>query len=257
MNQNHGYTTSPPVDPSKPSHAERARTLLAMGGVSSLATNSKKHPGFPFASVMPYAIQPDGSPIFLISSMAVHTKNLESDPHATLLVIQGDGSDLLGAGRLSVMGTVRVVGDEQLADTREIYLAAHPNAANYIDFADFRLFQLTIADIYFVGGFGVMGWVGGSEFSASEADPLAPHANSIMEHMNQDHQDALILLAANEMGGTIEAAKMISVDRYGFNVRVKRADGFEGGRVMFTRTVDMVDEVRELLIEMIQQVRES
>ena len=202
-----------------------------MGGVSSLATMSKKHPGFPFASVMPYALMPDGSPIFLISSMAMHTKNIHGDPRATLLVQQGDGSDPLGAGRVSLMGKVELVSEEEKPLARETYLQAHPNASNYIDFGDFNLFKLNVVDIYFVGGFGIMGWVEADRFQSSEPDPLAPHALSIMEHMNDDHQDALQLLATHSMGGEVEAAKMTAVDRYGFNVRVKRETKFEGGRI--------------------------
>jgi hypothetical protein len=75
----------------EPSFAERARTLMYLGRIGSLSTQSRKQPGFPFGSVMPYASDEHGRPIFLISTMAMHTQNLKADPRASLLVTQADG----------------------------------------------------------------------------------------------------------------------------------------------------------------------
>src|ERR1700758_1928709 len=76
--------SQPPI--AEPSFAERARTLMHLGRVGSLSTLSRKRPGFPFGSVMPYALDQTGRPIFLISTMAMHTQNLLADPRASLLV---------------------------------------------------------------------------------------------------------------------------------------------------------------------------
>src|SRR5256885_16163539 len=79
----------------EPSFAERARTLLHLGRIGSLSTQSLKQPGFPFGSVMPYGLDAQGRPIFLISTMAMHTQNLRADPRASLLVMQNDsGGDV-------------------------------------------------------------------------------------------------------------------------------------------------------------------
>ena len=78
----------PPVP--EPTFAERARTLVYLGRVGSLSTLSRKQPGFPFGSVMPYALDGHGRPIFLISTMAMHTQNLQADARASLLVTQED-----------------------------------------------------------------------------------------------------------------------------------------------------------------------
>src|SRR5712671_2651411 len=90
----------PPVP--EPTFAERARTLVYLGRIGSLSTLSRKQPGFPFGSVMPYGLDERGRPIFLISTMAMHTQNIQGDPRASLLVAQapvqsGDGGDPLGA----------------------------------------------------------------------------------------------------------------------------------------------------------------
>ena len=100
----HGQGGNPLPDEG-PSLPQRARTLLSAGGNSSLSTLSQKHPGYPFGSVMPYVVDQQGRPLFLISEMAMHTKNLRADPRSTLLVAQAAASGAeLGAARISVMG---------------------------------------------------------------------------------------------------------------------------------------------------------
>src|SRR5437588_54852 len=97
---------APPIP--EPTFAERARTLAYLGRTGTLATLSRRRPGHPFASVMPYALDDAGRPLFLISSMAMHTQNLEADARASLLVLQPDWTgDPLAAGRLTLMGEAR------------------------------------------------------------------------------------------------------------------------------------------------------
>src|SRR5664280_2955393 len=91
----------------EPSFAERARTLMHSGRIGSLSTLSRKQPGFPFGSLMPYALDAQGRPIFLVSTMAMHTQNLLADPRASLFVTEPDASgDPLGASRVTLVGTV-------------------------------------------------------------------------------------------------------------------------------------------------------
>src|SRR4051794_12290751 len=73
-------------DVPEPSLAERARTLADIGRVGSLSTHSRKFPGFPFGSMMPFAADGLGRPVFFISTMAMHTQNLHQDGRASLLV---------------------------------------------------------------------------------------------------------------------------------------------------------------------------
>src|ERR1700742_1112371 len=87
-----GATNSQPAVP-EPSFAERARTLMHSGRIGSLSSQSRKQPGFPFGSMMPYGLDDEGRPIFLISTMAMNTKNLQADPRASLFVTEPDTSD--------------------------------------------------------------------------------------------------------------------------------------------------------------------
>jgi heme iron utilization protein len=244
----------PPVP--EPSHAERARTLLSMERIGSLSTLSRKQPGFPFGSIMPYAIDETGRPIFLISTMAMHTQNLLADPRASLLVSQPDPSgDPLGASRVTLIGNVAGVPEAELPDARSLYLARYENSRYWVDFKDFSFFRLQVVDVYFVGGFGVMGWVSAEDYSRAAVDPLASHAAGIIEHMNADHRDSLVLLARVFAGITPEEATMTSVDRLGFHVRLKTAEGTRGARIGFLREVVTPTDARKVLIEMVQQAR--
>src|SRR5579863_9512743 len=111
----------------EPSYAERARTLVYLGRIGSLSTLSRKQPGFPFGSVMPYALDGHGQPIFLISTMAMHTQNLQANPHASLLVTQPDaGGDPLGASRVTLVGSALPIAKQDAAEARELYLSHYP-----------------------------------------------------------------------------------------------------------------------------------
>ena len=250
-----GSGTAQPSTPEL-SFAERAQTLVCVRRVGSLSTLSRKQPGFPFGSVMPYALDDQANPIFLISTMAMHTQNLLADPRASLLVTQPDaGGDPLGASRVTLLGNVLSVRETDVAEARKLYLARHADSKHWVDYKDFSFYQMTVVDVYYVGGFGVMGWVPASEYYSAKPDPLADSSMGIIEHMNADHADALILLGKAFAGIEAQEAAMTSVDRLGFHVRLKTQDGASGARIAFLREVSSASEARKVLVEMTQQAR--
>jgi len=254
----HGYPTGPPGRPTapEPAFAEQARTLVHLGRTGALGTLSRRHPGDPFVSVMPYAPDDRGRPLLLISTLAMHTQNLEADPRASLLVAQaGAGEDPLALARVTLMGRVQRLAEAERAEARGAYLARHANAAHWVDFEDFAFWRLDLADIYFVGGFGAMDWLEVRGYETAHPDPLADAATGIIEHMNRDHADALVLYARVLGGLPAEAAEMVAVDRLGFKLRVRAADGLHGRRIAFPREIGSVEECRAVLIEMIADLR--
>ena len=100
-----------------------------------------------------------------------------------------------------------------------------------------------------------MGWVLASDYVHAQPDPLADSAAGIIEHMNTDHKDALVLLARVFGGMESQEAAMTAVDRLGFHVRLKTADGMKGIRIGFLREVSNPAETRKVLVEMVQQAR--
>src|SRR5580700_11202515 len=143
--QHAGPGPSTPEVP-EPSHAERARTLASLGRIGSLSTHSRKLPGFPFGSMMPYAVDDRGRAVFFISSMAMHTQNLEQDSRASLLITQPDVSgDPLGAGRVTLVG---IATEAPAAEVRELYLSRYGNAKYWQDYTDFAYYRLEVSAVY-------------------------------------------------------------------------------------------------------------
>jgi putative heme iron utilization protein len=250
-----GPTSDQPTTP-EPSFAERARTLMYLSGVGSLSTLSRKQPGFPFGSVMPYGLDDHGRPIFLISTMAMHTQNLQVDPRASLLVTQeATDGEPLGASRVTLVGNVLRTTDAEVVEARNLYLARHANSKYWVDFEDFSFYRMNVVDVYYVGGFGVMGWVSATDYDRSQPDPLAESMAEIIQHMNADHKDALVLLARKFAHVESQEVTMTAVDRLGFHVRLQTQEGMRGARIAFVREVSNPAETRKVLVEMVQQAR--
>ncbi|MGA9990690.1 MAG: DUF2470 domain-containing protein [Terriglobales bacterium] len=252
-----GAASDQPAVP-EPSFAERARTLVYLARIGSLSTVSRKQPGFPFGSVMPYGLDDHGRPLFLISTMAMHTQNLQADPRASLLVTQNDvGGEPLGASRVTLVGNVLPLPEPEVAEARKLYLARYANSKYWVDYEDFSFYRLDAVDVYYVGGFGVMGWVSAAEYDRARPDPLADSMSEIIQHMNADHKDALILLARVSARIEAQEATMTAVDRLGFYARLKTQDGIKGARIAFLREVSNPAETREVLVEMVRQARSA
>ena len=245
----------------EPTYAERARTLAYLGRTGALATLSRKHPGHPFASLMPYALDELGQPLVLISSMAMHTQNLQADARASLLVTQPVGSsearegDPLAAARLTLIGEARPLSGPDGGKAREAYLARHPRASYWVDFDDFSFWRLDLKDLYFVGGFAAMDWVTADDYRAARPDPLADVGPGILDHMNRDHAEALIAYARHFAGEAADEAMVVAVDRLGFRLRLRSGDRLHAVRIAFPREVRSAAESRTVLIEMLAQAR--
>ena len=126
----------------------------------------------------------------------MHTQNLQANPRASLLVTQeATDGEPLGASRITLVGNVLPVPGAEVAEARELYLARHANSRYWVDFEDFSFYHMNVVDVYYVGGFGVMGWVSAIDYDRSQPDPLAESMAEIIQHMNADHKDALVLLA--------------------------------------------------------------
>ncbi len=254
----HAYPSDAPEIPPvpEPTYAERARTLVYLGRTGTLSTLSRKYPGHPFGSVMPYAPDGLGRPLLLISTMAMHTQNLQADRRTSLLVTQpGWTGDPLAAGRVTLLGEACPLTGADAALARESYLARHGNAAYWVDFEDFGFYRLEVADVYFVGGFAAMDWVSAEAYRTARQDPLADAAPGIIEHMNRDHADALLTFARVLAGTPADEALMVAVDRLGFKLRIKDGPRMSGARIPFPREVSTAEECRAVFIEMLRAAR--
>lgn len=133
------------------------RRLLRLGSAGALGTHSASLEGYPFTSSLPYVLDEACRPLFLISGLAEHTRNLLADPRASLLVLEGEGGRLDQA-RVTLLGRVLPVTPDENLQAR--YLRYRPEAAGYLALGDFRFFRMEPEKARFIGGFGRMGWVG-------------------------------------------------------------------------------------------------
>jgi heme iron utilization protein len=140
------------------------RALLEAESVGLLSTTSVHRPGYPYGSLMPFALSATGSPLLLLSDLAAHTKNLLADPRACLFVGDrtgaGDAEPLAGA-RVSLLGRAALLSQTDVGslDARARYLARHPRAAAYFELRDFRLWELSVEEARLISGFGAMRWL--------------------------------------------------------------------------------------------------
>lgn len=235
-----------------PSHAERARTLAARTSLGTLCTVAREPAGYPFGSVVAFAVTSEGDLLLLTSDLAEHTKNFRADARASLLVSEAGAADPLAAERVTLLGRVEPAED---ADLRALYLQAVPSAAQYAGFRDFHLFRLRVEEVRYVGGFGRMSWVAVEAWRASSADPLAGHESGIVDHMNEDHVDAMVEIARHFAGVRGTGARMVGVDRHGFEMTVETAEGPRRVRLGFRTPIAKPDDVRKDLVAMLREAR--
>ncbi len=246
----------PPVK--APTHAERCRTLATQVKSASLSTHAREPAGYPYGSLVTIAWDAKGSPLLLLSRLAEHAQNLITRIEASILVAEplGEKSDPLALSRMTLIGPCRRIEKSDAADVRTAFLAANPNASYYVDFDDFGFYRLEPMAIRYIGGFGRMSWVSAEEYREASPDPLASSAAGILAHMNEDHADAL-LLVADVLGGLAGATKatMTAVDRYGFEFTALTAEGPRAKRLAFEAPTDTTNTVREAIVAMVKRAR--
>ncbi|SHK05730.1 hypothetical protein SAMN05443637_102189 [Pseudonocardia thermophila] len=240
---------------SGPSDAERCRTLMAAARTGTLSTIGPD--GYPFGSVVAPAVDERGRPLLLLSDLAVHTHNLKADPRASLMVTEPGEGDPLDLGRVTVIGPVAEVPEPERADALAIYQQVHPGGLGTDH--GFRIYRLDVRSVRFVGGFARMSWVDADAYAAAEPDPLVPHVAGVVDHMNDDHADALVLYCRvfGDRPATT-SARMTGIDRYGFDVLARdEPDGPEHHvRLAFPEQVTTPTEARTALVAMVQEARQ-
>jgi heme iron utilization protein len=187
-----------PADPND-AHAEAvvdAKRLMRLARIGALATLEAG--GAPLSTLVGIASDFDGAPLFLFSTLSRHTRNLATDPRASLLLTgRHERGDPLNHPRVTLTGRVER-RPEPRAKVR--YLQRNPKAGLYAGFADFALYQLRIEDVHFNGGFGRAAPLSPAEvLSPSESEAaLAGAEQRLIAEVNALGQPALARLAAHK-----------------------------------------------------------
>ncbi|MEM9224544.1 MAG: pyridoxamine 5'-phosphate oxidase family protein [Pseudomonadota bacterium] len=186
--------------------------------------------GQPHVSHVAVATFCDGSPVLLISDLAVHTKNLRRDNRASLLFVAPfEAGDTNARARVTLDGTIAEASDRDLAKAR--FLRRQPDAADYADFGDFRFMRLNPEAIHLVAGFGrITSLEPGQILAQTEAaDAIAKMDAGGCEHMDEDHADAMELMATRLGDGPPGEWRAVGLDPLGIDM----ANGEQVLRVEF------------------------
>jgi len=227
------------------------RDLLRGCRSGSLSTVSAASDGWPYASLVTYATDGDGCPLFLLSTLADHTRNIAADPRAALLVEAASGRSNPQTGpRVTLLGKVRKSREPRHAKR---FLARHPQAELYAGFGDFAFYRMTVEKVHFVGGFARARWLRGRDVRSASAAAKAVAAveDGVVEHMNGDHADALDLIANRIIGRRGSGWKMCGLDPEGVDLV---RDG-RWARVAFRASVGSPGEVRSELVRLAGEAR--
>jgi hypothetical protein len=228
------------------SPAATARRLVRALDRATLATSQD---GWPYASLVLAAVDQDSSPLLLLSDLAEHSKNLKRDSRASLLFDGTAGrDDPLTGPRVTVLGEAKPVADPRLMAR---FTARHPSAAAYVGFADFHLYRLEIARAHLVAGFGRIHAITADALRSPAAAALADAENGILQHMNEDHREAIDLYATRIAGAVGGGWRMTGIDPDGIDLR-------RGGAVVrldFPAPVGDAEGARAAMVRLARKAR--
>ena len=229
-----------------------AKRLLRSVRAGTIATLDGS--GAPFASLVSVATDPDGSPLILVSQLSSHTRHLDKDPRASVLLADTGEGDPLTHPRLTITGVAnKIVGPEARAAARQRFLAKHPKAALYADFGDFSFWRLAMDQIHLNGGFARAARFPAARLltSTADAEALLVSEAGAVAHMNADHADALALYATALAGQPAGAWLATGLDPEGMDL----ACGDRTARLVFPHRVTTPGDLRMVLVALAKMAR--
>ena len=229
-----------------------ARLLLRRSRQGALATLMAGS-GDPYCSLVNVASHPDGSPILLISRLAVHTRNILGDPRVSLMLDERAEGDPLEGSRIMLAGRAEQAGGDGVAILRRRYLNAHPSAEAFVDFGDFSFFLLRPTATHLVAGFGRIVDLKPAAFltDISDAGALLEAEPGAIAHMNEDHREAMNLYATRLLGAEATDWRCTGCDPGGIDLQA----GGETLRLDFPERVTGPGELRKMLVRLSDEAR--
>ncbi len=229
-----------------------ARSLLRRRRQGALATLMPDS-GDPYCSLVNVASHCDGSPILLISQLALHTRNILADPRVSLMLDERAEGDPLEGARIMLAGRAEQAGDADEAVLRRRYLNAHPSAEAFVNFKDFLFFKIRPVAAHLVAGFGRIVDLTPEQFltDISDADALLEAEQGAIEHMNADHRDAMNLYATKLLGAEASDWRCTGCDPDGIDMQA----GAKTLRLEFPRRIATPAALRNGLKQLAEQAR--
>jgi putative heme iron utilization protein len=232
--------------------AKLARSLLRRSRQGALATLMAGS-GDPYCSLVNVASHPDGSPILLISRLALHTRNILGDGRVSLMLDERAEGDPLEGSRIMLAGRAEEATGEGAAVLRRRYLNTHSSAEAFVNFKDFSFFRIRPAGAHLVAGFGRIVDLKPEQFltDISDAGALLEAEQGAVEHMNEDHREAMNLYATKLLGAEAADWSCTGCDPDGIDMQA----GPKVLRLDFPARVTSGTELRKMLVKLVGEAR--
>jgi hypothetical protein len=239
----------------KENQAYTVRKFLKENRNGVLSTISKDLEQIPYGSVCPYMMDHEGRPVFLISTIAEHTKNIIANNKACLTVMDEAVNPRLEGARVSYMGTAEQLSEKDEETVGKRYLRFFPEAEGYFKAHGFHFYRINPKRIRYIEGFGKIYWVEAKDVLVppSAAGALETAELRIIEHMNTDHADSLVAYCKHYFDQNGANPHMIAVDSEGFTVRTKKSDLY----FAFEKECKSAEDVRSEMVRMSKESKGS
>lgn len=226
-----------------------AKKLLREGRSGALATLMPGS-GDPYCSLVNVATAADGAPLFLLSKLALHTKNILTDGRVSLMLDERKEGDPLEGARVMLMGTCAKSSDPAASAS---YLRRHPDAEMFANFADFAFYRMAIARAHLVAGFGRIVDLGPQAIltDVSDSEALIKAEADAIAHMNSDHADACRLYATKMLGAPDGEWRCVGIDPEGLELQ----QGRTALRLPFSQRVTGPGPLRAVLKQLADEAR--
>jgi putative heme iron utilization protein len=229
-----------------------ARSLLRRSRQGALATlMAESHD--PYCSLVNIACHFDASPILLISRLALHTRNILADNRVSLMLDERVAGDPLEGARIMLAGRAEEATGEPAEILRRRYLNAHPSAQVFVEFKDFSFFRIVPSGAHLVAGFGRIIDLAPAQFltDISAAEGLLEAEQGAVEHMNEDHREAMNLYATRLLGAASADWTCTGCDPDGMDMQA----GSVTLRLDFPERVTSGGDLRKMLVRLANEAR--
>jgi putative heme iron utilization protein len=242
---------------SSESFAPTVKHFLTLHRCGILSTHSASLSGYPFGSITPFLVEDSGSIVIYISLISEHYKNLAANGRASLTVADPFGfEDPQAHARATVLLDFKEIPREELSQVQEKFSLRFPGSVKHEIAHNFLFMRGVVHKIRWIAGFGSMGWVSGEEFGGAAVDKIVAQGFDIISHMNADHRDALVELAAKVTGQKMLSSLVLMTD-INANEFVITVSGKAPRKIVckFADPVTNAEEARAAMVSLIKEAR--
>jgi putative heme iron utilization protein len=233
---------------SKAELVSTAKELFHEMNSGVLSTISVDEAGYPFGSITPFSLTHEGSPVILISDLAQHTKNIKADSKCSITVYKQKVGNQQTSARVTLLADAKVISEEERENITTKYLAIFPEAKRYFEAHAFEFYKLVPRRIRFILGFGEIHWLESEEWQ-SESPSWIDEEQKIIDHMNSDHEDALVNMASHYFDKQADKVELTSLYKEGYYIKIDSETHYQ----CFKEEILSTNQMRTAFVELARE----